>query len=125
MQKRPLLGFKQRMVPIPETLWKLAVSRLAKRARASTRFMTDEHHLVWDFVVLQLPRAEAPLSPEQISAAVGLPVQQVREILDQLERRLTFLFRNAEGAVTWAYPVTLDPTPHRLTFNSGERVNAA
>jgi hypothetical protein len=38
---------------------------------------------------------------------------------------MTFLFRNEQGSVTWAYPVTVDQTPHRVTFSSGEQVYAA
>ena len=30
-----------------------------------------------------------------------------------------------QGAVTWAYPVTVDQTPHHLTFNTGEKIYAA
>jgi hypothetical protein len=41
-------------------------------------------------------------------------------ILDQLERRKTFLFRSQPPAVTWAYPVTVDETPHRAVFSTGE-----
>jgi hypothetical protein len=42
-----------------------------------------------------------------------------------LEQHLTFLFRNKQGSVVWAYPVTVDPTPHRVTFNTDEQINAA
>jgi hypothetical protein len=49
----------------------------------------------------------------------------VNTILDDLEKKLTFLFRNEEGAVAWAYPVTVDKTPHHLTFSTGEQLYAA
>ncbi len=42
-----------------------------------------------------------------------------------LEKHMTFVFRNEQGAVTWAYPVTVDRTPHRVAFSTGERVYAA
>jgi hypothetical protein len=54
-----------------------------------------------------------------------MPASRVVEILDELERHLTFLYRDASGAVAWAYPVTAAQTPHHLTFSTGERVNAA
>jgi len=38
---------------------------------------------------------------------------------------MTYLYRNARGEVTWAYPVTVDHTPHRVTFSSGEQIYAA
>jgi hypothetical protein len=49
----------------------------------------------------------------------------VVSILDDLEARMTFLFRGERGVVTWAYPVTVDQTPHRVTFGTGERIYAA
>jgi hypothetical protein len=87
--------------------------------------MSEEHHLVRDFAVRGLPRAGKPLSPEQIGQALGLPIARVVALLDELEKGMTFLFRNEEGAVTWAYPVTVDPTAHHVNFSTGERVYAA
>jgi hypothetical protein len=83
-------------------------------------FMSDDHHRVRDFVVLELPRAGAPLAPQAIAEALDLPIDRVGSILDELERHLTFLFRNERGEVSWAYPVTVDETPHRAVFSSGE-----
>jgi hypothetical protein len=45
--------------------------------------------------------------------------------LDELEQHMTFLFRNAQGDVVWAYPVTVEQTPHRITFDTGEQLYAA
>jgi hypothetical protein len=87
--------------------------------------MTDDHHRVRDFVVRELPSFRTPLSPDLIAERLVLPRQQVKLILDELEEQLTFLFRNDRGAVVWAYPVTVDCTPHRVTFSTGEHVNAA
>jgi hypothetical protein len=49
----------------------------------------------------------------------------VTSILADLEARKGFLFRNEDGAVVWAYPVTAEPTPHRIRFKSGETLYAA
>ena len=51
--------------------------------------------------------------------------RRMLKLLDELETRLTFLFRNDEGAVAWAYPVTAEPTPHHAAFSTGERLDAA
>jgi hypothetical protein len=88
-------------------------------------FMTEEHHQVRDFVVLEIPRVGKPLSPEHIAQALGLPLTRVAEILDELEHNMTFLFRDEQGAVEWAYPVTAARTPHRVTFRTGKQTNAA
>jgi hypothetical protein len=38
---------------------------------------------------------------------------------------MTFICRNDEGMAVWAYPVTVEKTPHRLTFSTGEQIYAA
>jgi hypothetical protein len=50
---------------------------------------------------------------------------RVDEILDELDRKLFFLVRNDAGCVSWAYPVTVDHTLHKLTFSTGERLHGA
>jgi hypothetical protein len=87
--------------------------------------MSREHHLIRRFVVKELPRAGNPLKPELISQRLKLPVGRVDDILDELERNLFFLVRNSQGAVTWAYPVTVEKTPHGLVFSTGERLYGA
>jgi hypothetical protein len=115
-----LLGVWRYLVPIPRPVWQSQV-----RGDADLDFMTEAHHRVRDFVVLELPRAGEPLSLEFIARELDLPPSQVAGILDDLERHMTFLFRNEQGAVAWAYPVTVDRTPHHITFSSGEQVYAA
>jgi hypothetical protein len=88
-------------------------------------FMTPDHHLVRNFVVSELPKAGEPLPPELIAARLDLPVEGVVAILDDLEKHMTFLFRNPQGAVEWAYPVTVAHTPHKISFSSGEKLYAA
>ena len=88
-------------------------------------FMTPEHHRVRNFVVSELPRAGKALPPEYIALKLGLPLDQLAHILDDLEKHLVFLFRNPLGEVAWAYPVTVDETPHRVSFSSGEKIYAA
>ena len=87
--------------------------------------MTSEHHRVRDYVVRELPRFKKPIPPEKISQDLGINLARVIPLLDELEKHLTFLFRNPAGAVVWAYPVTAEPTPHRVTFSSGETIYAA
>ncbi len=49
----------------------------------------------------------------------------VVQLLDDLEKHLFFLVRNAAGNVSWAFPVSSDRTPHRLRLSTGERIFAA
>jgi hypothetical protein len=115
-----LLGVWRYLLPVPRPIWQSQV-----RGDAELDFMSEEHHNVRDFVVLELPRVGRPLTPEFIAQELNLPLPRVAGILDDLEEHMTFLFRNEQGAVAWAYPVTADRTPHHVTFSTGEQIYAA
>ena len=87
--------------------------------------MTPQHHQVRDFVVQELPRVGKPIPPEMIAKSQDMDLARVIPTLEELEKNLTFLYRNEQGAVTWAYPVTVEPTLFRITFSSGEQIYAA
>jgi hypothetical protein len=72
-----------------------------------------------------MPRIAEPIPPETISQSLEMEVKKVVSILGELEQNMTFLYRNEHGAVIWAYPVTVDKTPHRVTFSTGESIYAA
>ena len=116
-----LIRRKRRTSRIPPAIWKHNVRSEAKGAGARLKFMGSAHHLVRTFVVTELPRAQQSLSPETIAVGVGLEIERVLEILDELEEQLTFLYRRDGRNVDWAYPVTVEETPHRVTLDSGER----
>lgn len=124
MNNTLLLGIWRMMITVPPALWE---SQMAKQTQgeADLAFMTPDHHRVRDFVVREMPRYNRPLTPELITAELHLPRERVGIILTELERNMTFLFRNPAGAVTWAYPVTVDQTPHAVTFSTGEKLHAA
>jgi hypothetical protein len=125
MKNKIFLGLWRFMLPVPEE----ALHRHAREGKEEDAsdlvFMTPDHHRVRNFVVSELPKAGAPLPPELIAARLDLPVEGVVAILDDLEKHMTFLFRNPQGAVEWAYPVTVAHTPHKVTFSSGEKLYAA
>ncbi len=115
-----LLGVSRYLLPIPRFIWQRQV-----HGEARLDFMSADHHRVRDYVVTQIPKAGHSLSPDDISQALALPPDRVSAILDDLEKHLTFLFRNPQGEVEWAYPVTAARTPHHVAFSSGERIDAA
>ncbi|MFN2224014.1 MAG: hypothetical protein ACK2UH_15775 [Candidatus Promineifilaceae bacterium] len=125
MSESVLLGRGKKLVPVPRAMWESHLADVPEHGRTRLAFMTEEHHRVRYFVVRELPRAGTVLSPEFIAAALSLPEQQVRSILDDLERHLFFLWREEAGSVSWAYPVTVEQTPHRIHFSSGERLYGA
>lgn len=125
MNKSLLLGLGRFFLRIPKPIWQQEVARSARAAEKSLAFMTADHHKVRDYVVRELPRIANPIPPETIAQGLNMELGQVVPILDELEKKLTFLYRNEEGSVSWAYPVTAEQTPHRITFSSGEQVYAA
>ena len=122
MRDSLLLGLGRYMIPIPRMLWERLMQAEARETRAGLSFMSEDHHRVRDFAVLELPRTRAPLAPESIAEALGLPLPRVVSILEELEKHLTFVFRGDQRVVTWVYPVTVDETPHHASFSTGEEV---
>ena len=116
MNKSLLLGLWRILLRIPRPIWQQEVTRSARAAEKSLAFMTVDHHKVRDFVVREMPRIAKPIPPELIAQSLNMELEQVIPILDELEKKLTFLYRNEEGAVVWAYPVTVTQTPHRISF---------
>ena len=125
MTDTAMMGIWQFIVPIPGKLWKEQIPKLAKQVVADPGFMSEEHSVVHRFVVSELPRVGEPLSPGFIAKELGLTIERVTAILDELEKHMTFLYRNNGEAVVWAYPVTIEETPHHITFSTGEQLYAA
>jgi hypothetical protein len=120
-----LLGLRRYMVPIPWFVFTRVLPRDVRKAKRALGGLDEEHRRAHHFVVRELPRLAAPMPPEYIADGLALEESRVIEILDELERRLIFIFRPGGREVVWAYPVTAEPTPHRLAFSSGERLWAA
>ena len=119
------LRLGRHFLPLPAALWRRLTHRLARRIRTADRLLTDNHRAVQHFAVREIPRSGEPLTPEEIAAGTAIPTQEVVEILHHLERKRRFLWRDPQGRVTWAYPMTTEATPHHLTFSTGERLDAA
>jgi len=113
------------LTSIPTVEWKQLVLAAIKRGRKRLDFMSDEHHAIRRSAVTELVRTGQPIAPETFSRQLGISTSRTDEILDDLERNLFFLVRNEEGAVSWAFPVTTDRTPHKLTFSTGKRLYGA
>jgi hypothetical protein len=120
-----LLGRGRQILEIPRSTWEGHLAAAPQHTQARFKFMTPDHHRVRYFVVSELAQQGEPIEPGTISQELHLTADHTASILDDLEHNLFFLVRNAAGAVSWAYPVTVEPTPHRLSFSTGERLYAA
>jgi len=120
-----LFGQERQIRKIPREAWEGHLAQAQQHSHTRFGFMSAAHQSVRYFVVRELPVRAAPVEPQVISQALMLPLEQVSGILDKLEKELFFLVRDARGAVSWAFPVTVEPTPHRLSFSTGERLYGA
>lgn len=119
------LGLGPLLLPIPGFLWRRSVERQGARAGRLLARLPEEHRRVRRFVVGELARRGRPVEPAQVARELALPRERVEGILSELEGQLLFVYRDAGGAVEWAYPFTAARTPHRLRFDSGEELHAA
>lgn len=118
-----LIGRRDAILQIPAERWR---QHLAQAQHQSFSFMTSDHHLVRNFVVSELPRNQGnPLRPADVAQRLRLSLSRINTMLEELEKHLFFLVRNQAGEVSWAFPVTVERTPHHLSFNTGERIFAA
>ena len=126
MQDRILIGRQEKIISIPDDMWRHHLATAQQHASSRLNFMTEDHRRIRNFVVSELPRNDGkPLAAETIANRLMIPFDRVLEILAELQKRLFFLVLNDASEVSWAFPVTTDRTPHRLHFSSGEHIFAA
>lgn len=125
MNEKILLGRDRQMIEVPRATWEQHLAQIPEHSQTRLKFMTEAHHRIRYFVVKELAIQQKPLGPAYISERMQIPLDEVNSILEELEQKLFFLVRNERGAVAWAYPVTVETTPHQIQFNSGERLYAA
>ena len=125
MSNKLMLGLWRYIIKVPPFLWQKQIAKGKRRYEKVHGSLTEEYRTIHHFVVRELPNAGKPLPPELISDKLGFSPERVTVALNYLEKRMTFLYRNEDGDVIWAYPVTVDKTPHRITFSTGEKLYAA
>lgn len=125
MEEKILLGRNSQIHAMPETMWKQHLAQVPQHSQTRLGFMTEAHHQIRYFVVRELVNRQKPLEAEFISETLHIELKQVEDILEELERKLFILVRNEQGAVIWAYPVTVELTPHLLNFSTGKKLYAA
>jgi len=126
MKDRILIGRRKQLFDVSAENWRKHLAGTRQHGQVRLSFMTADHHRVRNFAVRELPRnLGKSLSAEEIARRLALPLVRVIAILEELQKNLFFLVLNDAGEVSWAFPVTSDWTPHRLSFSSGESVFAA
>ncbi len=123
--KHLLLGFKWYMLPFPFGLFRRLGRINAAKTGRTFGHLDEDQRRVHHYVVRELPKFAKPMGPDYVARRLDMEVNQVIAIMDELERRKLFLFRPGGRDVAWAYPVTVEPTPHRVIFSSGESIYAA
>ena len=118
-------GLWRFMIKVPPALWEKQIKKHRRRILDDLDFMTPAHRRVHHYSVRAIPGRSTPLPAEEIADALDIEIAKVNDLLGDLERHMTFLFRNERGEVTWAYPMTVEKTPHRLTFDDGGTCYAA
>jgi hypothetical protein len=120
-----MLGLWRYIINVPPFLWQKQIAAGKRKFEKHHGAISEEYRLIHHFVVRELPITGKPLTPARISEGLGFSLFFVNTALNDLEKRMTFLYRNGNGDVVWAYPVTADQTPHKMTFNTGESIYAA
>lgn len=120
-----LIGRGDAVLEIPRSEWELELGSAPEAISRRLEFMSDEHHLVRNFVVRELPRSGRSISLSDISQALHLSRNRTTSIVVDLEKNLFFLVRGNGAEVSWAFPVTAEETGHHLVFSTGERLDAA
>ncbi len=126
MEESVWMGRGRELIAQPAAEWREQLAHAPAHIAPRLAFMEPDHHRVRNHVVVELPRRGGAVLPAAaIAEALGLTPARCEAILAELERGLFFLVRDGAGDVQWAFPVTAAPTPHRITFSSGERLYGA
>ncbi len=119
------MAYRGFMMPIPPLLSEKGARKGEKGARANADSLSNEERRVHHFIVMKMAVVKDPITVEQISSELGMPGDQVLEIVDKLEKLKTFIYRSDGKGINWAYPLSLENTGFRMTASSGERFFAA
>lgn len=119
------VGLWKTTLPIPSFIINQVVDAGIKQTKKKARQFTEEKRALHHFIVRELPAKGEPLSLEFIAKGLGMPLDKVTVLVDELEQGKTFLYRRNSKRINWAYPVSVDDTPHHVTFSTGEQINAA
>ncbi|MBI5843058.1 MAG: hypothetical protein HZB23_00140 [Deltaproteobacteria bacterium] len=125
MKNSLMIGLWRYVINVPPVLWESQVKKTRKRVLRALEDMSPDSRRVHHYLVSKMPETGGPVGPEMVAGDLGLPLSNVLTIMDGLEKRMTFIWRNEKDEAIWAYPVTVEKTPHAITFDTGESLYAA
>ena len=119
------MGFGGFMMRIPPLLSNKGAKKGENSAKANADCLSREERSVHHFIVMKMAVVKDPITTELIASEIGMPKDQVNQIIDKLENLKTFIYRDDGKAINWAYPLSLEDTGFRMTASSGEQFFAA
>lgn len=119
------MGFRGVMMRIPPFLSDKGAKKGLKGAKANADSLSKEERRVHHFIVMKMAVVQDPVTAELIAGELGMPNDQIVEIINKLENLKTFIYRSDGKGINWAYPLSLKNTGFRMTASSGEKFFAA
>jgi hypothetical protein len=119
------MGFRGFMMRIPPLLSDKGAKKGENGAKVNADCLSKEERGVHHFIVMKMAVAKDPITTELIANELGMPNDQVHQIINKLENLKTFIYRDDGKGINWAYPLSLENTGFRMTASSGERFFAA
>jgi len=119
------MGFRGFMMRIPPLLSDKGARKGENGAKANADCLSREERSVHHFIVMKMAVVKDPITTELIASEIGMPKDQVNQIIDKLENLKTFIYRDDGKGINWAYPLSLENTGFRMNASSGEQFFAA
>ncbi len=119
------MGFRGLMMRIPELISDKGARKGEKGAKANADSLNSKERRVHHFIVKKMAVVKSPITAELVAGELGMPNDQVLQIINKLENLKTFIYRSDGKGINWAYPLSLENTGFRMTASSGEQFYAA
>jgi len=119
------MGFRGFMIRIPPLLSDKGRKKSEKGVKANSDSLSKDERRVHHFIVMKMAVVKDPITADLIANELGMPNDQVHQIINKLENLKTFIYRSDGRGINWAYPLSLENTGFRITASSGEQFFAA
>ena len=119
------MGFRGFMMRIPPLLSDKGAKKGESGAKANADSLSKEERRAHHFIVMKMAVVKDPITTELIANELGMPKEQVHQIINKLENLKTFIYRDDGKGINWAYPLSIENTGFRMTASFGEQFFAA